>query len=729
MGRLRWGFLLFLALLAIPLGLLVREALATAAEERARAHRSAAQRLVDELERELTTWLETEEARPYGHYRYLYLPEGAESQAMVASPLAEPPSEPFVLGYFQLEPGGDLTSPRWPRDPAMARQRTGFEPRAEIRAQVEHLETLAEGLWATGPTPHAWTTPPGDEAPEPRKTRDTKTRDAEPPASDTPRPKDEGKKEDLAASPEPEAGDRLRSQQAGTTIPLDPKAQRLLAKKETEETGDVAEDDDSALGFLDQLNRGADARQQRPPKQVQSQIENYNQFLLEPVARPVEPIPAAPSASTPNPQGLRDALSSYDEVTETEVTTPTVVGEDTVVGENDLADEAEEGADDSDQAETRAGPLPQAVEVRYEPMVGRPTPEGHLVLYRTVVIAERAYRQGLVIDPAAMVRWLGDRVLEGSELADRVEILPDTTSPRVPEGGQAFRHRFAEPFAGLATVVVLARLADPGGRQLGRLALILALAVVFAFIALYRMVAVVVGFAERRSNFVSAVSHELKTPLTAIRMHGEMLRDGMVTDDEQRQRYYRILTGEAERLTRLVNNVLELSRLERRDRAVQMVAGDLGPVLDEVVALLGPHAEQKGFTLRLDIEDALPAVRFDRDALVQVLFNLVDNALKYAGGSSRREIVLAARHATRSGQGVQLRVLDHGPGVERRHLEKIFEPFYRGESELTRRAQGTGIGLALVRGLVERMGGTVRGRNRPEGGFEVTVALASAAGG
>jgi signal transduction histidine kinase len=237
------------------------------------------------------------------------------------------------------------------------------------------------------------------------------------------------------------------------------------------------------------------------------------------------------------------------------------------------------------------------------------------------------------------------------------------------------------------------------------------------------MVAVTVGFANRRYNFVSAVTHELKTPLTAIRMYGEMLRDGLVASKEKRQQYYGVITAETERLTRLVNNVLELARLERKDRSLSLVVGDIGPVLEEVVAILQPHAQQEAFCLRIEVEESLPPVRFDRDALTQVLFNLVDNAIKYSRRAEKKEILLSCRrHET----GVVLAVADHGPGVAPRHLKRVFEPFYRGEDELTRTSKGTGIGLALVRGLVERMGGAVSGHNREAGGFEVSVSLRSA---
>jgi signal transduction histidine kinase len=156
--------------------------------------------------------------------------------------------------------------------------------------------------------------------------------------------------------------------------------------------------------------------------------------------------------------------------------------------------------------------------------------------------------------------------------------------------------------------------------------------------------------------------------------------------------------------------VLELSRLERQERPVQMVVGDVGVVVREVAEVFRTHAEREGFRLEVQCAAGLPAARFDRDALTQVLFNLLDNALKYGRGERERWIGVC--------------VSDWGPGVLERQLESIFEPFYRGQSELTRTQQGTGIGLALVRGLVQRMRGQVRGQNLSPG-FEVQVTLES----
>jgi signal transduction histidine kinase len=363
------------------------------------------------------------------------------------------------------------------------------------------------------------------------------------------------------------------------------------------------------------------------------------------------------------------------------------------------------------------------------PMVGAVIGAAQLALYRTVLHDAAEYRQGLLLDVPRLGTWLREQALAGSNLADFTSLAFATTASALPPEPRAelvYEHSFADPFADLQTRLALRPLPGIGGAgYVYALSALLAAAVIAGLLALYRLVAVALGFAERRSNFVAAVSHELKTPLTAIRMYGEMLRDGIVASEAKRDEYYRHITAESERLSRLINNVLEFAKLEKGARPMSLVVGQVGPVIDEAVTLLRPHLEQAGLALRLDVEPGLPAARFERDALLQVLFNLVDNAVKYANGSARREIVL---RAARDGDRVVIAVRDHGPGVPAAHLGKIFEPFYRGERELTRRSKGTGLGLALVRGLADGMAATVHGRNAEDGGFEVEVGLVAAGG-
>ena len=348
--------------------------------------------------------------------------------------------------------------------------------------------------------------------------------------------------------------------------------------------------------------------------------------------------------------------------------------------------------------------------------------------------ADGSRTEGFVIDEAALVQTLQTRVLEQQGLGSLAQVTAvEQGAPRKRyssdarddfAGAYTFRHRFAEPFSALEARLELAPLDDEGTFGLVyMLTASLGLAVVLGLYALYRMVAVQLRFAERRNNFVAAVSHELKTPLTAIRMYSEMLRDGMVEQEDKKNEYYATITAETERLSRLINNVLELSRIERRERAIELTAGDLAQIARDVVDSFRPHAEREGFSVRFESASNLPLVRFERDALTQVLFNLLDNALKYSARAEQRTIAVRCEPAPQG--GVCLVVSDRGPGVPSGQLELIFEPFYRAQNELTRTQKGTGIGLSLVRGLVTRMHGTVQGKNLAPG-FEVRVTLPAA---
>ena len=434
---------------------------------------------------------------------------------------------------------------------------------------------------------------------------------------------------------------------------------------------------------------------------------------------------AALAAPAPREERAQQAVSAYDalrSLNKAAVERQRKAENEAPLADRDARAVAPSAADSSARPEAMAG-LAGGVDGESTPLVGRILDGHQLMLYRTVVRDTRGYRQGVLLDVAQLGEWLREQGLGSDGVARYAAVsfaTPFDTAPTVADDDAfVYQHRFAEPFDDLTARLALRPL--PGVDSVTYVyalgALLLATGAL-GLAALYRMVTVVVSFAERRSNFVAAVSHELKTPLTAIRMYGEMLRDGMVRSEGKRDEYYRHITVESERLSRLINNVLEFARLEKGTRDVVLVTGSLAPVLQEVAALARPHAEEQGFEVCVDVDDGLPPVAFERDALIQVLWNLLDNALKYARDASPKRIVLCCR---RDADDVHVAVRDHGPGVAHRHLGKIFEPFYRGENELTRRSKGTGIGLALVRGLVERMGARVIGRNLSDGGFEVDI--------
>jgi len=224
--------------------------------------------------------------------------------------------------------------------------------------------------------------------------------------------------------------------------------------------------------------------------------------------------------------------------------------------------------------------------------------------------------------------------------------------------------------------------------------------------------------ARQKTNFVSNVSHELKTPLTSIRMFSEMLADDRVLDPEKRRHFLHIITAETARLTRLINNVLDFARMERGGRSHHLSACDLTELVKETVAAYRPHLESVGFTLQCRPPESPLPVQADRDALAQVLLNLLSNAEKYSGEQREIEVVVI-----RSGDAAEIRVLDRGPGVPAGCEEKIFEQFFRANDSLASGIQGSGIGLTLARQIARTHGGDIRYASRDGGGSCFTLSV------
>jgi signal transduction histidine kinase len=220
--------------------------------------------------------------------------------------------------------------------------------------------------------------------------------------------------------------------------------------------------------------------------------------------------------------------------------------------------------------------------------------------------------------------------------------------------------------------------------------------------------------ARQKTDFVSNVSHELKTPLTSIRMFSELLAEGRVEDPEKRQSYLQIISAESSRLTRLINNVLDFSRMERGEKKYDLRKLDLVALLRETAETYRPHLEAAGVTFHCELPETLLEVKADRDALAQVVVNLLSNAEKYSG--SHKEISLEIERRHEPVQHVEVRVLDRGLGVPQGCAGKIFEKFYRAHDSLSSGIQGSGLGLSLARQIARAHGGDVVYQPREGGG-------------
>ncbi|MCF7785396.1 MAG: HAMP domain-containing histidine kinase [Prosthecobacter sp.] len=216
-----------------------------------------------------------------------------------------------------------------------------------------------------------------------------------------------------------------------------------------------------------------------------------------------------------------------------------------------------------------------------------------------------------------------------------------------------------------------------------------------------------VALSERRADFVSAVTHELRTPLTTFRLYSEMLADGMVTDEAQRKTYLDTLTGEASRLSHLVENVLAYARLERGSAKARAENITIGELLDRILPRLQQRADDCGMTVHVQATetDRKTELHVDAAAVEQILFNLVDNACKYAAPRAAEPVIHV--EADTSGKFAMLRVRDHGGGISRSEQRRIFHPFHKSADQAAHSAPGVGLGLALCRRLATALGGAI----------------------
>jgi signal transduction histidine kinase len=242
--------------------------------------------------------------------------------------------------------------------------------------------------------------------------------------------------------------------------------------------------------------------------------------------------------------------------------------------------------------------------------------------------------------------------------------------------------------------------------------------IVTGIVATYRLMRRESEMARLKADFVANVSHDLKTPLSVIRMFGETLEMGRVGDEERRREYYRVITRESERLSRLIDNVLDFSRIEGGRQTYDLAPAAVEPLVRETLEAFSYPLAQQGFEVEVHVSPELPEVEMDQDAVGQALANLIDNAIKYSG--ERRAITVEAGLA--DGQ-LALTVADRGIGIPRAEQARIFEKFYRvGRSETQGRG-GSGVGLALVRHVAEAHGGRVTVESEPGQGSRFTLWL------
>jgi signal transduction histidine kinase len=224
--------------------------------------------------------------------------------------------------------------------------------------------------------------------------------------------------------------------------------------------------------------------------------------------------------------------------------------------------------------------------------------------------------------------------------------------------------------------------------------------------------------AQAKSNFVSNVSHELKTPLSLLSLFSEILELGRVNSEEKKTEYYRIIRHESLRLNKMIDNILDFSKIEAGRKTYVFADGDMAEVIEQVLSSYRYQIINSGFDIQTNIQPSLPPVLIDRDAMAQAISNLLDNAIKYSGEVKELSITTQTL-----GPDLYIEITDRGIGIPRAEQAKIFEKFYRVGDGLVHNVKGSGLGLSLVKHIIEAHHGTISVESDAGKGSRFTIRL------
>lgn len=674
--RLKTLLLLLFVALAIPTGVLVFQAYAQLKWEAFHQHQQLAREFSLLIDRQFKELLQREENRTFTDYAFLNVTGSDGSNFLQRSPLSGFPLDsqvPGILGYFQVDSEGQLATPTVPQASASSYGIAAPELRQRVALEDQIREILNENRLV-------------------KKTDDGLDKAA------SMQSVGEASKDVLAAEEaemmvEESVVSSLSAPASAESTDSRLQGQLVFDQLKSRKKANILEQDLPAdPGRVDDLKRELSdevARTLRSDQPIEAKKQKAGKLARKETSILPETVPVLSFSNDLDSAGLAD--------------------EEVVV---------------AGLLQKQQTIRIRTFETEIDPMEFSLLDSGHFVLFRRVWRDGTRYVQGLLIEPQLLLDGLispafGESVL--SSMSDLViayqgNIVGQYAAEYTPEYLPTQKNRDSEllyqtrliaPFSDLQLNFSLARLPVGAGSQIVIwAALILSVVLIGGFLLLYRLGAGAISLGQQQQDFVSAVSHELKTPLTSIRMYGEMLREGWA-DETRKKTYYDFIFNESERLSRLINNVLHLARMTRNEQKPNLQNIALESLIIELRPKLESQLENAGFKLEMNYnEPVLSAkLRIDSDWLTQILINLVDNAIKFSADAENKLVQITFR--LQQDNAMQISVRDFGPGVAKDQMKKIFKLFYRSENELTRETIGTGIGLALVHQMVTGMGGEV----------------------
>lgn len=698
--RLRLWMAVFFLATAVPTAILVYQAYSQLKWEAFHQHRVLAEELAARIDARIIQLVNTEEARSFADYGFLNVAGDPAENFLQRSPLsAYPPASliPGLVGYFQVDSEGGFTTPLVP--PAGSATANYGISAGELEQRLALQQKIEQVLSRN------------------RLVQDSKTGRATGGA---------------AVADALHANEARHDKEAGPAAPAvgmdkDALQQHTPADRAATATKEPAEKPVAGQAAFDRLNRTAAPREQERQQQAAGVLGRVEDLQLDYRYRPESAGEVRRQVTGGAPVAAKRARRERSAV-------PEPVDES---GSAPVSGKREAGR--TAQTRLEGGIRIRTFESEIDPFEFSLLDSGHFVLFRKVWRDGQRYIQGALIEQQPFVHGLIESMFLDTALSNMSDLLVAyrgnvfaafngrsargyLSSAEALRGTLLYQTRLSAPLGDVELILSINRLpAGAGSRVVSWLAAILLLVVCGGFYLMYRLAAGQIDLNRQQQDFVSAVSHELKTPLTSIRMYGEMLHEGWASD-EKKQVYYDYILAESERLSRLIANVLQLARMTRNNLQVDAKSRSVAGLMDGVRSRVSSQIEHAGFELNMccEPEAGRAVIRADPDWFIQIFINLVDNAIKFSAGEEQKAIDIGCR-LLRDGS-VQFSVRDYGPGIADGQMKKIFRLFYRSESELTRETVGTGIGLALVHQLVRAMGGRVDVINREPGAeFRVEV--------
>ncbi len=688
--RLRLWLALFFIALTIPSAILVRQAYSQLKWEAFHQHQVFAEDLAQRVDERFIEWVNTEEDRSFTDYAFLVVAGTAQANFLQRSPLSAYPVKatiPGLIGHFQVDAKGSFSTPLLPSAQAgstvygvsvaeQAQRRVLQEKLQQILSRNKLLESVELRASLAGKA-------------RSKQRQDRSTALEEVAESDSVMEFSDSVAE--SSLPASVSSPARAPAQASVPAPAQAPAQAAFDRLEPATTQEKKQREAvRSLGRVEDL---------KLENQYQSQSADQGQRLRK-FKKNVSP-------------SKRVARKESSSLLESEA----------LVLQSTLPK-----ADASAQPKVRISTF----ESELDPFKFSALDSGHFVLFRNVWRQGQRYIQGALIERGPFLQGMIEAAFRNTALSQMsnlgVAYRGDVFSAFSGEAQQRYlssaqelsgallhRTRLSAPLADLELIFTITQLpAGPGARVITWVAMSLALVLCGGFLLMYRLGVRQIALAQQQQDFVSAVSHELKTPLTSIRMYGEILREGWASE-EKKKTYYDYIFAESERLSRLIANVLQLASMSRNDLQVSLRHVSLSELMDEVRSKISSQVERAGFELRLSLDDeiAQTTISVDADAFSQIVINLVDNGIKFSDKAESKVIDIS--WLRQSDGRLKFSVRDYGPGVPANQLKKICKLFYRSENELTRETVGTGIGLALVQQLASAMGARVDVINQQPG--------------